>query len=72
MADTSTVPTVARHGAHRLVALDIDGYNVELKDNEGYNAPVAIMFQGGPFATNTSTKNYRAGGRGTFTTAHRS
>jgi hypothetical protein len=46
------VPTVARHGAHRLVALDISGYNVELKDNEGYNAPVAIMFHGGPFATN--------------------
>jgi hypothetical protein len=35
MADTSIVPTVG-HGAHRLVAVDIDSYNVALKDNEGF------------------------------------
>ena len=36
MTDTSTMPTVARHGARRLVAVDIDSYNVEIKNNEGF------------------------------------
>ena len=36
MADTPVVPAVAPHGSHRLPAVDIDSYNVELKDNEGF------------------------------------
>ena len=27
---------VARHGAHRLPSVEVDSYNVELKDNEGF------------------------------------
>ena len=36
MADTPVVPSVASHGSHRLPAVDVDSYNVELKDNEGF------------------------------------
>ena len=36
MTETPAMPTVARHGSHRLVAVDIDSYNVELKDNMGF------------------------------------
>jgi hypothetical protein len=34
MADSSTIsPTVAVHGAYRLLSVDVDCYNVELKDD---------------------------------------
>ena len=37
MADQSTtLPNVATHGASRLPAVDVDSYNVELKDDEGF------------------------------------
>ena len=37
MADTSTTsPTIATHGASRLPLVDVDSYNVELKDDEGF------------------------------------
>ena len=36
MADTPVVPSVASHGSHRLPAVDVASYNVELKDNEGF------------------------------------
>ena len=36
MAEQTTLPTVARHGSHRLPSVEIDSYNVELKDNEGF------------------------------------
>ena len=37
MADTSTTsPTIATHGASRLPMVDVDSYNVELKDDEGF------------------------------------
>jgi predicted NBD/HSP70 family sugar kinase len=35
MADT-TSPTVATHGAARLPLVEVDSYNVELKDDEGF------------------------------------
>ncbi|HEY7663948.1 MAG TPA: ROK family protein [Xanthobacteraceae bacterium] len=35
MAET-TAPTVATHGAARLSLVDVDSYNVELKDDEGF------------------------------------
>jgi predicted NBD/HSP70 family sugar kinase len=35
MADT-TAPTVATHGAARLPLVEVDSYNVELKDDEGF------------------------------------
>ena len=34
--DASTLPMIAAHGADRLQAVQIDGYNVELKDDEGF------------------------------------
>src|SRR5437588_8310753 len=37
MADQSTtLPTVATHGATRLPWVDVDSYNLELKDDEGF------------------------------------
>src|SRR5262245_40774846 len=37
MTDQSTtLPTVATHGATRLPAVDVDSYNVEVKDDEGF------------------------------------
>jgi predicted NBD/HSP70 family sugar kinase len=37
MADQSTtLPTVGAHGATRLPTVDLDSYNVELKDDEGF------------------------------------
>jgi predicted NBD/HSP70 family sugar kinase len=37
MADqTMALPTVAPHGASRLPVVDVDSYNVELKDDEGF------------------------------------
>jgi hypothetical protein len=36
MPTTNTLPAVAAHGARRLPSVDIDSYNVELKDDEGF------------------------------------
>src|SRR6266850_6552910 len=35
MASQSPLPAVAAHGALRLPSVDVDSYNVELKDDEG-------------------------------------
>ena len=36
MAETATLPTIASHGASRLPSVDLDSYNIELKDDEGF------------------------------------
>ena len=36
MVEQSTPPAVAAHGSRRLPSVDVDSYNVELKDNEGF------------------------------------
>ena len=36
MADQATLPAVAAHGSLRLPAVEIDSYNVEVKDDEGF------------------------------------
>src|SRR3954453_4025296 len=36
MADTATLPSIAEHGALRLPSVEVDSYNVELKDDEGF------------------------------------
>src|SRR5476651_657470 len=36
MTDTTTGPTIAAHGATRLPAVEVDSYNVEIKDDEGF------------------------------------
>lgn len=36
MADSKTMPTVAAHGASRLPSVEVDSYNVEIKDDEGF------------------------------------
>jgi hypothetical protein len=36
MPSATTLPAVVRHGATRLPAVDLDSYNVELKDDEGF------------------------------------
>jgi hypothetical protein len=36
MTDTVTAPTLGAHGAPRLPAVDVDSYNLELKDDEGF------------------------------------
>jgi len=34
--DTTTLPRIAAHGATRLPAVDLQSYNVELEDDEGF------------------------------------
>lgn len=34
--DSTTLPMIAAHGASRLPAVEVDDYNVELKDDEGF------------------------------------
>src|SRR3954470_84908 len=36
MASPTSLPAVAEHGALRLPSVDVDSYNVELKDDEGF------------------------------------
>jgi predicted NBD/HSP70 family sugar kinase len=36
MADSKTLTPVAAHGARRLPSVEVDSYNVELKDDEGF------------------------------------
>jgi hypothetical protein len=36
MAEQATLHAVAAHGSRRLPAVEIDGYNVEIKDDEGF------------------------------------
>ena len=36
MADTATLPAIAGHGASRLPSVEVDSYNVEVKDDEGF------------------------------------
>ena len=36
MAESKTLPAVAAHGASRLSSVEIDSYNVEIKDDEGF------------------------------------
>src|SRR4051794_22642074 len=36
MADTATLPSIAEHGGSLLPAVEVDSYNIELKDDEGF------------------------------------
>jgi len=36
MSDTVTIPALGRHGAAVLPAVEVDSYNLELKDDEGF------------------------------------
>jgi hypothetical protein len=36
MSEKTTLPAVAAHGATRLPSVDLDSYNVDLKDDEGF------------------------------------
>jgi predicted NBD/HSP70 family sugar kinase len=36
MPDTATLPSIAEHGASRLPSVEVDSYNIELKDDEGF------------------------------------
>jgi hypothetical protein len=36
MAETATLPSIAQHGAARLPSVEVDCYNIELKDDEGF------------------------------------
>src|SRR5882724_5464215 len=36
MSDTVTAPALGAHGATRLPAVDVDSYNLELKDDDGF------------------------------------
>jgi predicted NBD/HSP70 family sugar kinase len=36
MAETVTLPSIAEHGASQLPSVDLDSYNIELKDDEGF------------------------------------
>src|SRR6202051_5276708 len=36
MPEKTTLPAVAAHGAMRRPSVDLDSYNIELKDDEGF------------------------------------
>jgi hypothetical protein len=36
MSETATLPSIAEHGASRLPSVEVDSYNIELKDDEGF------------------------------------
>jgi hypothetical protein len=36
MVDGPVAPAVSPHGSHRLPAVDVDSYNVEIKDSDGF------------------------------------
>ena len=36
MAEAATLPSIAEHGASRLPSVEVDSYNIELKDDEGF------------------------------------
>ena len=36
MADTAAAPSLGPHGAKVLPAVEVDSYNLELKDDEGF------------------------------------
>lgn len=36
MAETATLPSIAEHGASRLPSVEVDSYNIEIKDDEGF------------------------------------
>ena len=36
MIEPTTLPAVAAHGSRRLPSVEVDSYNVQLKDNEGF------------------------------------
>lgn len=36
MSDTTTLPMITAHGSARLPAVEVDSYNVEIKDDEGF------------------------------------
>jgi hypothetical protein len=36
MADADTLPSIAEHGATILPAVEVDSYNIEIKDDEGF------------------------------------
>ena len=36
MAETVTLPSIAEHGASQLPSVELDSYNIELKDDEGF------------------------------------
>lgn len=36
MADADTLPSIADHGASQLPSVEVDSYNIEIKDDEGF------------------------------------
>ena len=36
MAEAITLPSIAEHGASQLPSVELDSYNIELKDDEGF------------------------------------
>ena len=38
MIEPTTLPAVAAHGSRRLPSVEVDSYNVQLKDNEDSQA----------------------------------
>jgi predicted NBD/HSP70 family sugar kinase len=36
MADSATLPSIAEHGASVLPSVEVDSYNIEIKDDEGF------------------------------------
>ena len=53
MADAATLPSIAEHGASCLPAVEVDSYNIEIKDGGGN-----VIFKG-EIVTGVKTATYK-------------
>src|SRR3954466_8846976 len=63
MAETATLPSIAEHGASRLPSVELDSYNIELKDDEGFIGDRASKTSSRDIMDNWR-KSVRKGGHG--------
>ena len=47
MADTAAATVLGPHGAKQLPSVEVDSYNLELKDDEGFLGDDAILLAAG-------------------------
>jgi len=54
--DTLTTSGIGRHGATRLPSVDVDSFNIELKDDDGYLGDRASKGRSGRFWTGCASR----------------
>jgi hypothetical protein len=61
MVGTIALPTIAEHGATRLPSVEVDSYNIELRDDEGFIGDRASKGAFRDFVENWRTPLRKAG-----------